>query len=121
MVKNREGFSIVEVLLAVSILLVGVLCFVGTSAATSRMLSRGNRSTKAAFYSQERLEILSATPCQLLANGSATRGGSAYSLTWTISDALGGNSKRAKVITTYFGSRGISRADTSEMSILCIR
>ncbi|HYV97429.1 MAG TPA: prepilin-type N-terminal cleavage/methylation domain-containing protein [Gemmatimonadaceae bacterium] len=116
----RQGFTIVEVLLAISILLVGVLGFVGTSASVARMLNRGTRSNRAAFYAQERAEILSATPCQLLANGTATRGGQ-YSLSWTITDALGGNAKRARVIVTYTQVKGASRADTTEASILCIR
>lgn len=121
MVKNREGFTIAEVILAVTILCVGVLAFVGTSAATARMLTRGNRATKASFYSQERLEIIAATRCANLSNGTATAGGGVYSLAWTVSDALSGNSKRAKLINTYSPRRGFTRADTSEISVLCIR
>jgi len=119
--KNRKGFTITEIVLAMTILLIGVLAFVGTSAATSRMLARGNRATKASFYAQQRLEILAATPCANLANGSATVGGGFYTNTWTISTALGGNAKRAQLITTYSPRRGVTRADTSEMSVLCLR
>jgi Tfp pilus assembly protein PilV len=119
--KNRKGFTITEIVLAMTILIIGVLAFVGTSAATSRMLARGNRATKASFYAQERLEILAATRCANLSNGTATSGGGFYSHAWTISSALGGNAMRARLITTYSPRRGVTRADTSEMSVLCLR
>jgi prepilin-type N-terminal cleavage/methylation domain-containing protein len=119
--KNRKGFTITEIVLAMTIFLIGVLAFVGTSAATARMLTRGNRATKASFYAQERLEILASTHCANLANGTATSGGGVYSHAWTISTALGGNSKRAQLITTYSPRAGVTRADTSEMSVLCLR
>jgi len=119
--KNRKGFTITEIVLAMTILLIGVLAFVGTSAATSRMLTRGNRTTKASFYAQERLEILAATPCANLANGTATSGGGFYTHTWVITSALGGNAKRARLITTYAPRRNTTRSDTAEMSVLCLR
>jgi prepilin-type N-terminal cleavage/methylation domain-containing protein len=119
-VKNRKGFTLTEIVLAMTILLIGVLAFVGTSAATSAMLTRGNRATKASFYAQERLEILASTYCGNLVNGTATSGGGVYSHAWTITSALGGNAKRAQLITTYSPRRGFTRADTSEMSVLCL-
>lgn len=120
-IRNRQGFTIAEILLAVTIILIGVLAFVGTSAATARMLTRGNRATKASFYAQERLEILAATRCANLANGTATSAGGIYSHAWTISDALSNNSKRIRLITSYQPRAGFTRADTSEMSVICIR
>jgi prepilin-type N-terminal cleavage/methylation domain-containing protein len=119
--KNRRGFTITEIVLAMTILLIGVLAFVGTSAATSRNLTRGNRTTKASFYALERLEILAATGCPNLVSGTATSGGGFYSHEWTVTSALGGNAKRARLITTYSPRRGFTRADTTEMSVLCLR
>lgn len=112
--------TIVEVLIAVLMLAVGVLAFATTSVATIGMLSRGSRAVKAAFYSQERLEILAATPCQLLANGTATRQ-TVYNFRWTVSDAPGGNSKRVVMTASYPGVRRVTRVDTLEISVLCIR
>jgi Tfp pilus assembly protein PilV len=120
-VKNRTGFTIAEIIVAMTILLIGVLAFVGTSAQTARMLTRGNRATKASFYAQERLEIIAATPCALLNSGTANSAGGVYSHVWTVTSALGGNSKRARLITTYTPRVGVTRADTAEMSVLCLR
>ena len=120
MVKNRAGMTLVEVLIAVVMLAVGVLAFVGTTAATVGMLSRGNRSVKGAFYAQEQLEILAATPCQFLADGAATRQ-TVFQTSWTVTDAPGGNSKRVQLIATYPAVLSRPRADTMEISVLCIR
>jgi Tfp pilus assembly protein PilV len=118
--RARSGMTLVEVLIAVIMLVVGVLAFVGASAATARMLNRGNRSVKAAFYAQEQLETLAATPCPVLADGSATRQ-SVYQMAWTITDAPGGQSKRVKLIAVYPAAFQKTRADTMETSVLCIR
>jgi prepilin-type N-terminal cleavage/methylation domain-containing protein len=119
--KNRKGFTITEIVLAMTIFLIGVLAFVGTSAATARMLTRGNRATKASFYAQEQLEMLASKHCPNLSAGTATSAGGVYSHAWTITDALSGNSKRIRLITTYSPRRGFTRADTTEMSVICIR
>lgn len=117
---RRSGFTIIEVLIAVTILTIGVLGMIGTSAAVTRMLSRGNRSSRAAFYAQERLERLQATPCQLLANGNETKPPN-YALSWTITNPASGTGKRVRLISAYTGVVGKQRADTMEATVLCVR
>lgn len=118
--RNRSGFTIIEVIVAIIMLVFGVLTFVASSAAVQRMLSRGNRATKAAAYSQERMGIMAATPCASLANGTATRGG-VFALAWTVTSVNAGNAKRVRIITSYPGWRNVTRADTMEMSVLCVQ
>ncbi|HKS05917.1 MAG TPA: prepilin-type N-terminal cleavage/methylation domain-containing protein [Gemmatimonadaceae bacterium] len=118
--RARRGFTIIEVLIAVTILIVGVLGMIGTSAAITKMLSRGNRSNRAAFLAQERLERLMATPCQLLANGTSTQAG-VYSLAWTVTTPAAGTGKRIRMISTYPAVLRRNRADTTEATVLCIR
>ena len=118
--RLRRGFTIVEILIAVTVLVVGVLGFVGTTAAVTRMLSRGNRANRAAFFSQHRLEVLQATPCQLLADGSETRA-NVYTLSWTVTTTPGGNGKNVRLITGYPAVLSRPRADTMETTVLCIR
>lgn len=118
--RRRSGFTIVEVLVAVMILVVGLLALVGTGGLVTKMLTRGTRSGRGAFFAQERLEILRATPCASLASGSNTRGGG-YTLAWTITTLTGGTARRARVVATYTAARATARADTVEATILCIR
>lgn len=56
--SNRGGFTITEVLIAVIVLAVGVLALVGGSAAATRMLSQGQRTTNATAVGAARLERL---------------------------------------------------------------
>jgi prepilin-type N-terminal cleavage/methylation domain-containing protein len=118
--RRRRGFTIIEVLVAVTVLVVGLLALVGTGALATKMLSRGNRSNRGAFFAQQQLETLRATPCQLLANGSATRAGG-FTVSWAITTLTGGTARRARVISQYAAVIGTPRADTVEATILCIR
>ena len=118
--SRRGGFTMIEILVAVTILVVGVLGMMGTSAAVTRMLSRGNRSNRAAFYAQERLERLQATPCPLLASGTETKA-TVYNLSWLVTTPATGTGKRVRLIAAYPGVVGNARADTMEATVLCIR
>lgn len=119
MTRHRAGFTVLEVLVAITMLVVGVLALVGAGSVVTRTLSRGDRTAKAAFFAQQQLETLDATPCSGLANGSATRPGG-YTVSWQISGTAG-NFRRARLISQYTAVLGIPRADTMEATILCIR
>jgi|688.fasta_scaffold152852_1 Tfp pilus assembly protein PilV len=118
--RRRRGFTIIEVIIAVSMVVFGVLALVGSGAMVSRMLSRGSRATRAAFYAQDHVERLRATPCQLLADGSANYG-AGYALSWTVQSLVSGTYRPARVIARYTGVLGSTRADTMEVTILCVR
>ena len=75
MTRQRSGFTIVEVLVAVMILSVGVIALAGSSAIVTRMIGRGKSDTRAAQLATQRVEAIrlqaySTTPrCTALANG----------------------------------------------------
>jgi Tfp pilus assembly protein PilV len=110
----------VEALIAVTILTVGILGFVGTMAAVTRTLSRGNRANRAAFYAQHRLEQTQATPCQLLTSGSETKGG-VFAVSWVVGGTATSSSRTVRVIAAYPGVLSRARADTMEATVLCAR
>ncbi len=118
MVNNQRGFTIVELLIAITVLTVGLLSFLGASALITRMLARGDRTTTATFYAQERLERLQGQPCGTMANGNEMRGGG-YRVTWTLTPSPG--SQRARILVQYTAGPGRARVDTLETSVLCIR
>src|SRR6185312_8189350 len=91
--RSRAGFTIVEVLVAVTVLGVGITALVGSSAMVTRMIGRGQKATRAAQVASQRLEKLrllaySTNPkCTALANGNAaagTMGVSGVSESWTV-------------------------------------
>jgi hypothetical protein len=56
----------------------------------------------------------------LLASGTATQA-SVYSLSWTVTTPAAGTGKRIRLISSYPGVIGNTRADTMEATVLCIR
>lgn len=81
--SNRQGFTIVEVVIAMMVLSIGVLALVSSSALITRMVGHGQHSTRATQVAERRLEALrevahaTAVPCANLnaVVGAATTNG----------------------------------------------
>ncbi len=118
--NSRSGFTIVELLIAITVLTVGLLSFLGASAMITRMLARGDRAATATFYAQERLEQLQGQPCGTIASGTQTRG-AGYQVAWGVTPSVTGGSQRVQILIRYAAGPGSVRVDTLETSVLCIR
>jgi Tfp pilus assembly protein PilV len=121
--RTSEGFTILEVLVAVLVLTVGVTALVGSAGIVTRMIGQGRRTTQATQRAERRLEILrqtalSATPqCTGLTGGTATSAG--ITETWTVtSPASPAQSRALRVIVSYPRVRG-NAVDTLATSIRC--
>src|SRR5256884_7453757 len=85
--KREEGFTIVEVIVAILVLTIGLLALVTSAALVTRMIGRGQRSAVSAQYAQRRLEMLRVSGCKSQAGGSEglMRGSTPLdSLTWRV-------------------------------------
>lgn len=120
MVKNESGFTIVELIVAVTIFVWGLLALLGANMLVIQLLAAGDRAATASFYAREQLEAMRGLSCGALSDGSSTRGG-AYQLVWDVEPAYGGSATNVEVLVTYPGLRGVIRTDTIESSILCLR
>src|SRR5438046_7732119 len=83
--KREQGFTIVEVIVAILVLTVGLLALVTSAALVTRMIGRGQRSAVSAQYAQRRLEMLRVSGCKSQAGGSGVFMGGATPLgppTW---------------------------------------
>jgi hypothetical protein len=70
-----EGFTVLEVLVALVLLGTGILGLAGSAALVSRLIGDGSRITVAATVATARFEQLRALPCGSVAPGTAlTRG-----------------------------------------------
>jgi prepilin-type N-terminal cleavage/methylation domain-containing protein len=58
MKHGRGGFSLIEVLVAVTVLSVGVVALAGSAATVTRMIGRGKMGTRAAQLASQRFELL---------------------------------------------------------------
>jgi prepilin-type N-terminal cleavage/methylation domain-containing protein len=107
--RARSGFTIIEVLVAVTILAVGVVALAGSSATVTRMITRGKVDTRAAQLATQRVEALrliaySTTPrCTALANG-GPQATDHVTLSWTV--AANGTGRTVNVSASYATGRG---------------
>lgn len=121
--KTKNGFTIIEVLIAMIVLVVGTLGLVTTAAMVSRMLGRGARSSSMAAFDQRRMERLRPRACiaaQRTAGADTLwRGGSWVAITnWTWTD-MGNSYYQARLITVTKTQQYRTRTDTMEMGVIC--
>lgn len=122
-IKDRKGFTIIEIIIAIIVLTVGVLGMVTTAALVTRMIARGQRSAAATAFAQRRIERMRVAACTpaLRVNGTDTlyRGSTWTSINlWTYTD-LGNLNYRLKIVSTYRTTQNKVRRDSTETTITC--
>jgi Tfp pilus assembly protein PilV len=122
-VRNPSGgFTVVEVLLAVVLLVVGVLAVVGSAAMSTRMIGRGFHDTSAAQIAAARMERLrqiahaTSPPCADARFASGSNDSGPVAETWTV--AAQGPGRRVAVAIRYRVARGGAR-DSLVTLVLC--
>lgn len=96
MVRCREGFSLVELIVAVVVLAVGVLGYATTTAVAVRQVTLADVNTERSAAFQNVIERLRATTPNSITSGSETVG--SYSVSWSVTDSTE-LSKTVRVIT----------------------
>ena len=125
---KRDGFTIVEVLVAISILTVGVLAMMGTSVAVQRLITRGRRVTQATQLGEQVLDSLrlkaneDLQACTGLVSNSTGYTRQAVTVKWDIGalTAVTGtvSSRQVQVYLTYAADRK-NLADTLTTVFKC--
>jgi type IV pilus assembly protein PilV len=86
----REGFSLVEVLVALVVLSVGVLAVAGLAASSVRLVRSGFNVTNSTLAAQQVLDFYRVVPFDSIALGTAvdtiTLGGQSYTVASTVTD-----------------------------------
>jgi Tfp pilus assembly protein PilV len=122
-IKNNQGFTIIEIIIAILVLTVGVLGMVTTAALVTRMIARGQRSATASAFASRRLERLRVAACinaqRIDGTDTLYRGSSWVSAnTWTFTDA-GNLNYRLKIVSEYKTEQNKTRRDSTETTISC--
>lgn len=94
--RDRAGFTLVEVIVAILILAVGLLGMAGTTAVIIRQVTMANLSTERSVALQSTLERLRAVPFDSVQVGSDSVG--VFEVTWTVTDAF--QWKDVEIVTT---------------------
>jgi len=122
-ITNRQGFTIIEIIIAIIVLTVGVLALVTTAALVTRMIARGQRSATASAFAARRLERMRVAACiaaqRVAGTDTLYRGSNWVSAnTWTFTDA-GNLNYRLKIVSVYKTEKDQTRRDSTETTISC--
>jgi Tfp pilus assembly protein PilV len=104
---RTEGFSLIEILFAVTFLAIGILAVASMIPAGTRGVTQSRALTSGLMAAQVKLEDLKGTPYTSLAVGSFTDSTSWYRRTWTVADSVPmAGCKRIDVSVTWIDARG---------------
>ena len=88
-IRNDEGYTLIEILIAIAILSVGLLAIATMQISSIRVNDTARRMTRRATIAQDRLEYIMSLKYThaVLTSGSHTDGSapSGYSISWTVS------------------------------------
>jgi prepilin-type N-terminal cleavage/methylation domain-containing protein len=121
---GEKGFTLIEVLIAVTVLSIGVMALVGSSAMATRMIGRGRESTQVGQVATARAEWLrqiaasTSPPCgsAQLVNGTTSNNG--ITEQWQVNALTVSGTRNVDMMFTYKVPKG-TRTDTMTLTLLC--
>lgn len=122
--RSEQGFTIIEIMLAVIVLSVGVMALVGSSALATRMIGRGKLSSRVTQVANARAELLRAYAAQTspgctngnVASGNAVTNG--VTERWVLNGAAGDFTRDVTMSFTYAVPGG-TRTDVMVITLYC--
>lgn len=114
---QARGFTLIELVVAVTVLAVGVLAVTASAVPLARLVRRGGMQTASAAVAGAEIEVLRAAGCAGPAAGTVASGGG-FRLTWSV--RAGGRLRDVTVVATYPWGPG-SHRDIYETAVACPR
>ena len=113
--RARRGFTLVELIIAIVILVVGVLGLASTAAVVMQQITASSMQTRAAMMGQSRLERLRSFPCANMTAGTATSNG--ITETWRVTL----NARTATLVNVVtWSERRVARSVTFTSERPCV-
>jgi Tfp pilus assembly protein PilV len=116
--RPRRGVTLIELIVASTILMIGLLSIVGVSAMVSRSLGESRNQSLAATYAQSRFERLSGQACSTFSLNAVTEE-TMRGVTERYAVTDGGNNTRALWDTVTWKTRNATRRATFRSLIPC--
>ena len=115
-VPHDRGFTLIEVLVAMSIFAIGILAIYAMQITATNGSAGARKRTEALSWAANQMEILRTTPYDSLANGNVAR--SVYNLNWTVNDVDLDNDgvNDSKVISVNVSWQDRKRQQTTNLS-----
>ncbi len=105
--SRAEGFSLIEVMFALTFLAIGILAVASMIPAGTRGVSESRTITSGLMAAQLKLEELRGTPYSSLAAGTTADTVSVFQRTWTVTDSIPtAGCKRVLVTSSWTDARG---------------
>jgi prepilin-type N-terminal cleavage/methylation domain-containing protein len=109
--RREGGFTLIEVLIAMLLLLIGVAGVLSLQLVSMKSTSYSRTATEATVAAEDKMEELSAIPTADLVSGGDiyTTQGTNYTVTWTVTDIVGPvpvELRRLSVLVQWFGRAG---------------
>jgi prepilin-type N-terminal cleavage/methylation domain-containing protein len=111
-VRDRRGFTLIEVMVAVALLVIGILGLIATATSVIQGNAISRQMTTAATLAEERMEILkrqSYTAADLTAGSHNDPGNplsSIYTRTWTVTDNTPAANMKTVQVTVSWTRKG---------------
>ncbi len=113
--NNKDGFTLIEVLIAMAILAIGMMAVISMQLSAVRNNTKGDLITQATLLAKQKMEQLkSVGSVTTLTDGSESdidqsgQSGGIFDRSWTIANPLGGSATRQLAVTVEWAHRGIS-------------
>jgi len=122
--RSEQGFTIIEIMMAVVVLSIGVMALVGSSALATRMIGRGKVSSRVTQVASARAELLRAYAAQTspgctnpnVASGNAVTNG--VTEAWVLQGAAGDFTRDVQMTFTYPVPGG-TRSEIMMITLYC--
>jgi len=112
--KGDGGFSLIEVVFALTFLAVGILAVAAMIPAGTRGVTQSRVLTSGLMAAQVKLEDLKGVPYQTLTAGTFSDTTSVFTRTWTVTDSVPmAGCKKIVVTSTWIDSHGNQTAQLS--------
>lgn len=102
--ERSNGFSLIEVIIALFILAVALLALAGLMVSTTKNNSFGGHMTEASTFAQDKVEELKVSPWASVVSNVDTRIGSTgiqYNRTWTVTDNTNGTQRWVNITVNW--------------------
>jgi type IV pilus modification protein PilV len=102
--KKQDGFTLIEILIAIAILSFGILAIASMQSSSLRSTQHSYNVTEGTTLAQDRIEELMTLPYNAVVNGTAVNGN--YTIGWTVATGVPVTNTKTVTVTVSWTAAG---------------